>query len=105
MPATLPHPPVQGCLVTFPTPQILLLTLNQPKKRNCISLSTSAEIQRLWEWFDSEPNLQVAIITGTGESFCSGADIKGCDAIISDTIIPISLSNIRQNGISSTNKA
>ncbi|KKK17791.1 enoyl-CoA hydratase/isomerase family protein [Aspergillus rambellii] len=36
----------------------------------------SAEIQRLWEWFDTEPSLQVAIITGTGESFSSGADLK-----------------------------
>ncbi|OJJ86659.1 enoyl-CoA hydratase/isomerase family protein [Aspergillus glaucus CBS 516.65] len=76
MSATLSHPPVQGCLVYFPTPQTLLLTLNRPKQRNCISLSTSVEIQRLWKWFDSEPSLQVAIITGTGESFCSGADIK-----------------------------
>lgn len=77
MAATYSHPSVEGCLVSFPTPQILLLTLNRPERRNCIPLATSTEIQRLWEWFDTEPNLQVAIITGTGESFCSGADLKG----------------------------
>lgn len=71
------HPPVQGCLVSFPTPRVLLLTLNQPERRNCISLAISADIQRLWVWFDTEPALQVAIITGIGESFCSGADLKG----------------------------
>lgn len=71
------HPAVQGCLVSFPAPSILLLTLNRPKQRNSIPLATSAEIQRLWEWFDQEPTLQVAIITGTGESFCAGADLKG----------------------------
>ncbi|KAE8381662.1 ClpP/crotonase-like domain-containing protein [Aspergillus bertholletiae] len=70
------HPPVEGCLVSFPTPNILLLTLNRPKQRNSIPLATSAQIQRLWEWFDQEPTLQVAIITGTGESFCAGADLK-----------------------------
>ncbi|PKY00820.1 enoyl-CoA hydratase/isomerase family protein [Aspergillus campestris IBT 28561] len=76
MTATYSHPSVEGCLVSFPTPQILLLTLNRPERRNCIPLATSAEIQSLWEWFDVEPSLQVAIITGTGESFCSGADLK-----------------------------
>ncbi|KAB8074310.1 ClpP/crotonase-like domain-containing protein [Aspergillus leporis] len=70
------HPPVQGCLVSFPAPHVLLLTLNRPKQRNCISLATSDDIIRLWEWFDTAPDLHVAIITGTGESFCSGADLK-----------------------------
>ncbi|KAF7128311.1 hypothetical protein CNMCM5793_002853 [Aspergillus hiratsukae] len=70
------HPTVQGCLVSFPTPHTLLLTLNRPEKRNCISLATSAEIQQLWTWFDTQPALHVAIITGTGESFCAGADLK-----------------------------
>lgn len=77
MAATTQHPPVQGCLVSFPASGVLLLTLNRPEQRNCISLAASADIQRLWEWFDAEPGLQVAIITGTGESFSSGADLKG----------------------------
>ena len=71
------HPPVQGCLVSFPTPEILLLTLNRPEKRNSVPLAMSADIIQLWKWFDAEPTLRVAIITGTGESFCSGADLKG----------------------------
>ncbi|THC91625.1 hypothetical protein EYZ11_008909 [Aspergillus tanneri] len=73
----LQPPPVQGCLVSFPADYVLLLTLNRPEQRNCIPLAVSAEIQRLWEWFDVHPALNVAIITGTGESFCSGADLKG----------------------------
>ncbi|PLB43452.1 enoyl-CoA hydratase/isomerase family protein [Aspergillus steynii IBT 23096] len=75
-PSKIDHPSVQGCLISFPAPHVLLLTLNRPKQRNCISLATSAEIQRLWEWFDTNPHLRVAIITGAGESFCSGADLK-----------------------------
>ncbi|KAL4920173.1 ClpP/crotonase-like domain-containing protein [Aspergillus aurantiobrunneus] len=70
------HPQVQGCLVSFPTPEILLLTLNRPEKRNSVPLAMSADIIQLWKWFDAEPSLRVAIITGTGESFCSGADLK-----------------------------
>ncbi|OJK01210.1 hypothetical protein ASPACDRAFT_1866533 [Aspergillus aculeatus ATCC 16872] len=70
------HPTVQGCLISFPTPQILLLTLNRPEKRNSITLATSKEIQELWSWFDAHPTLRVAIITGAGGSFCAGADLK-----------------------------
>ncbi|PYH49894.1 enoyl-CoA hydratase/isomerase family protein [Aspergillus saccharolyticus JOP 1030-1] len=70
------HPTVRGCLISFPTPQILLLTLNRPEKRNSITLATSAEIQQLWQWFDAHPALRVAIITGAGGSFCAGADLK-----------------------------
>ncbi|KAE8154163.1 ClpP/crotonase-like domain-containing protein [Aspergillus avenaceus] len=77
----LQHPSVQGCLVSFPTPHIILLSLNRPQQRNCISLATSEEIQKLWEWFDKEPTLHVAIITGTGESFCAGADLKEWNAL------------------------
>ncbi|KAL2859612.1 ClpP/crotonase-like domain-containing protein [Aspergillus pseudodeflectus] len=73
---TQQHPPVEGCLVSFPTPEILLLTLNRPEKRNSISRAVSADIIQLWKWFDAQPHLRVGIITGTGESFCAGADLK-----------------------------
>ncbi|KAJ0280810.1 hypothetical protein COL922a_014443, partial [Colletotrichum nupharicola] len=59
------HPPVEGCLVSFPTPEILLLTLNRPEKRNSISRAVSADIIQLWKWFDAQPHLRVGIITGT----------------------------------------
>jgi enoyl-CoA hydratase/carnithine racemase len=81
MATTQQPPPVQGCLVSFPTPEILLLTLNRPEKRNSISRAVSADIINLWNWFDAQPNLRVGIITGTGESFCSGADLKGTSRI------------------------
>lgn len=89
MATTMEHPPVQGCLVSFPAPCVLLLTLNRPEQRNCISLAVSADIQRLWEWFDAEPGLQVAIITGTGESFSSGADLKGIFLCFLSQVFPL----------------
>lgn len=30
----------------------------------------------VWKWLDDEPNLSVAIITGTGRAFSAGADLK-----------------------------
>ncbi|OAX82010.1 hypothetical protein ACJ72_03648 [Emergomyces africanus] len=71
-----PHPPTQHCLLSFPTPEILLVTLNRPKSLNCVSSQGHAELHAVWEWMDAEPLLRAGIITGKGRAFCAGADLK-----------------------------
>lgn len=71
-----PLPRVQDAIVSFPSPRILLVTLNRPKSLNCINSTGQYELDALWTWFDSEPSLRVAIITGAGRAFCAGADLK-----------------------------
>lgn len=63
--------------ISFPKDRILLVTLNRPEKLNCIDKTTSREIQEIWELFDQDESLWVGIITGTGRSFCTGADLQG----------------------------
>lgn len=63
--------------ISYPSDHVMLLTLKRPKKLNCIDLATSREIQRVWETFDEDEDLWVAIITGTGRAFCTGADLAG----------------------------
>jgi enoyl-CoA hydratase/carnithine racemase len=74
--ASLNPPPCVDCIVTFPTPQILLLTLNRPKAMNSITHSMAWHIHRLLTWFDKTPSLRVAVITGAGlKAFCAGSDL------------------------------
>ncbi|ROV92080.1 hypothetical protein VSDG_07570 [Cytospora chrysosperma] len=61
--------------VTFPGERIVQVTLNRPDKLNCIDKATSREIAEIWEHFDKDESLWVAIITGTGRAFCTGADL------------------------------
>lgn len=42
----------------------------------------------VWKWFDDEPNLSVAIITGTGRAFSAGADLKEWNNSMSDDSDP-----------------
>ncbi|KAK8091213.1 hypothetical protein PG994_000718 [Apiospora phragmitis] len=76
-----PPPPVPDTLVSFPAPHVLLVTLNRPKQLNCIPRPQHFALERLWDWYDAEPTLRCAVITGTGRAFCAGADLKEWNAI------------------------
>jgi enoyl-CoA hydratase/carnithine racemase len=73
-------PTVPDTLVTYPAPHVLLVTLNRPDHLNAIPAPHHAAFQALWQWYDSEPSLRCAIITGTGRAFCAGADLKEWNA-------------------------
>lgn len=67
----------QNFHVSFPEERILLVTLDRPEKLNCIDLTTSHQIQEVWDLFDRDDSLWVGIITGSGRAFCTGADLHG----------------------------
>jgi enoyl-CoA hydratase/carnithine racemase len=52
------------------------VTLNRPAQMNAIPFQGHWDMSLLWEWFDDEPSLAVAIITGSGpKAFCAGQDL------------------------------
>jgi enoyl-CoA hydratase/carnithine racemase len=74
---TTPPPPTPAfLLLSYPAPRVLLITLNRPKDLNCMNTAAQWEMDSVWKWLDAEPNLSVAIITGTGRAFSAGADLK-----------------------------
>jgi len=54
---------------------IATLTLNRPEARNALDPETIVELAEAWERFERDDGLRVAVITGTGDAFCSGADL------------------------------
>ncbi|KAI9878194.1 MAG: hypothetical protein M1830_001586 [Pleopsidium flavum] len=72
-------PTCKYALLSYPTPSILLVTLNRPKSLNCINIEGHIELDAVWRWLDDEPSLNVGIVTGTGRAFCAGADLKEWD--------------------------
>lgn len=71
-------PPAQTYAIpSFPSPGVLLVTFNRPKSLNCVNIASSWELDALFQWFDNEPSLRVAVVTGAHRAFCAGADLKG----------------------------
>jgi enoyl-CoA hydratase/carnithine racemase len=56
--------------------QIALITINRAAQLNAINSLASSEMQRAWEDFRDDPNLRVAILTGSGQkAFSTGMDL------------------------------
>lgn len=59
-----------------------IITFNRPKVRNCIGPTTHQELITAWRTFRDDPELYVAILTGSGDkAFCAGADLRAVDAL------------------------
>jgi enoyl-CoA hydratase/carnithine racemase len=82
---TSPPPEVPNTQVSFPSPHVLLVTLDRKDALNAIPRPQHFALERLWTWFDDEPTLRVAVLTGTGRAFCAGADLKEWDSINSSS--------------------
>ena len=59
---------------------IATITLNRPERLNAISRPTMAEILDVCDAIQSDDDVWVAIWTGAGRGFCSGADVSGSPA-------------------------
>src|SRR5687768_15601434 len=88
-PTSTPPPATPTFLkLTFPAPRVLLVRMDRPKDLNAMSTAGQWEMDSVWKWFDDEPNLSVAIITGTGRAFSAGADLKEWNNSMSDDADP-----------------
>jgi enoyl-CoA hydratase len=57
-------------------PPLVTITINRPKARNCVDRPTADALVAAFEAFDRDPELRVAILTGSDGHFCAGADLK-----------------------------
>ena len=48
----------------------------RPAARNAVDRATAAALAQAFREFDSDPDLKVALLSGSGSNFCAGADLK-----------------------------
>jgi enoyl-CoA hydratase/carnithine racemase len=56
--------------------RIAYVTINRPEAKNAIDPETHELLWAAWERFRDEDAADVAILTGAGDAFCAGADLK-----------------------------
>lgn len=56
--------------------RVAYITLNRPERLNAIDEKTATDLTRIWVDFRDDDNLLVAILSGSGRLFCSGADVS-----------------------------
>ena len=56
--------------------EIAYITLNRPEVKNAIDLEVHHRLREIWTDFRDDDAIRVAIITGKGDAFCAGADLK-----------------------------
>jgi enoyl-CoA hydratase/carnithine racemase len=56
--------------------RIAYVTINRPEARNAIDPDVHRAMVETWADFRDDDSVDVAILTGAGEAFCAGADLK-----------------------------
>jgi enoyl-CoA hydratase len=54
----------------------LLITLNRPQARNAVNLALAEGLAAALDTLDADDSLTVGVITGAGNGFCAGMDLK-----------------------------
>jgi enoyl-CoA hydratase len=55
---------------------IATITINRPETRNSLDMQHFRDLARAWAAFRDDTGAWVAVITGVGPDFCTGADLK-----------------------------
>ena len=54
---------------------LALITLNRPEARNAINPEVAVRLSEAWHKVRDDGEVRAAVLTGTGSSFCAGADL------------------------------
>ena len=55
---------------------VLVVTIDRPEVRNAVDGPTAAALADAFRAFEADEALAVAVLTGAGNTFCAGADLK-----------------------------
>lgn len=71
-----PPPSTSSYILSYPAEHVVLITINRPRAMNSIPYAAHWEADAIMSWFDQEPSLRVAVVTGAGDrSFSAGQDL------------------------------
>src|SRR5881394_3106236 len=69
--------------------RVALVTLNRPEARNALSDRLTPALRRMIKQCGDDPNVGALLISGAGNAFCAGGDVKGMGSNATKAEIPI----------------
>ncbi|UCC59332.1 MAG: enoyl-CoA hydratase/isomerase family protein [Dehalococcoidia bacterium] len=83
--------------------QTVWLTLNRPTRGNNIDLEFTNELRDACREINEEDAVKAVIITGTGDTFCTGANLNELLALTMDELRRSNPANLASNAVASIN--
>src|SRR5512133_3529124 len=65
---------------------VLTLTLNRPQARNAMSRAMNEALQQQLARAELDPDVKCIVLTGAGNAFCAGGDVKNMAAAGDGTV-------------------
>jgi enoyl-CoA hydratase/carnithine racemase len=75
-PEAPPEPGADGVVLLEKRDRIAWVTMNRPEARNAVSPELHRAMIAVWADFETDEEVDVAVLTGAGDAFCAGADLK-----------------------------
>ena len=66
----------QSTVLTRADGRVTVVTIDRPERRNAVDLMTARTLFDVFKTSDADPTADVAVLTGAGDAFCAGADLK-----------------------------
>jgi enoyl-CoA hydratase len=66
-----------------------VITIDRPTRRNAIDAAAAAALRQGLKAFEADEEARVLVVTGAGEAFCAGADLKALDLDVDDPDGPL----------------
>jgi enoyl-CoA hydratase len=63
-------------VITKHLDSVAVISINRPESRNAVDRETAGQLVQAFAKFNADDALKVAVLTGEGGTFCSGADLK-----------------------------
>src|SRR6478609_1817496 len=63
-------------LIEKQSPQVIVLTLNRPERRNALTIELMRELAAEIEKAAADPATRIVILRGAGKAFCTGLDLQ-----------------------------
>jgi enoyl-CoA hydratase len=69
------------------TGAVATVTIDRPQARNAVDAATAEKLAECFRRFDADENLSVAVLTGAGNTFCAGFDLKAVAAGVPNQLV------------------